>query len=96
MSTYNIDTERIKQANSDINTYINDITTILNNISKRIEKMPVETKEWQGNAADEFAQIMHEQKEKEFLPFIIKLQTYSNILKNIAEDFDNVERNTKL
>ena len=66
------------------------------NLTKRIENMPTLTKEWQGNSADEFAEIVKEQKEKEFNPFMIKLQAYSNALKNIAEDFDNVERNTKL
>ena len=96
MSTYNIDTEQLREANTSINNYINDINGLLHNLTKRIENMPTLTKEWQGNSADEFAEIVKEQKEKEFNPFMIKLQAYSNALKNIAEDFDNVERNTKL
>ena len=96
MSTYNIDTEQLREANTSINNYINDINGLLHNLTKRIENMPTLTKEWQGNSADEFAEIVKEQKEKEFNPFMIKLQAYSNVLKNIAEDFDNVERNTKL
>lgn len=96
MSTYSIDTEQLREANTSINNYINDINGLLHNLTKRIENMPTLTKEWQGNSADEFAEIVKEQKEKEFNPFMIKLQAYSNALKNIAEDFDNVERNTKL
>lgn len=96
MGNYNVDTEGLRQANSDINSYINDINTILNNTIKRIENMPRETREWQGNSADEFAQIAKEQKELEFNPIMQKLQQFSNELKRIAEDFDNVERNTRL
>lgn len=96
MSTYNIDTEQLREANTSINNYINDINGLLHNLTKRIENMPTLTKEWQGNSADAFAEIVKEQKEKEFNPFMIKLQAYSNALKNIAEDFDKVERNTKL
>lgn len=96
MSTYNVDTEFLKQSASDMNTYINDINTIINKTIKRIENMPTETKEWQGNAADEFSRIAMEQNVKEFAPFIMKLQEFSKELTKIAEDFESTERNTRL
>lgn len=96
MAKYEIDTEKMKTASVNLNLCIDDIEILIKNLVKRFDEMPTLTREWEGNAADDFVSVVDEQNENVYKPFIELLRTYSKDLKNIAEDFDTTESMNRL
>lgn len=96
MAKYNIDTDKMKEASANINVCISDIEVLIGNMVKRFDNMPNETKEWQGNASEDFVSVVDDQYQNIYKPFIELLKTYSKNLKNAAEDFEVLESNNRL
>ena len=95
MSKYELDTKKMKDTSDLILKEIANFESITNRMFDRIAKMPTQTKEWEGEAAKNFAIIANDEKNDEFVPIIAQMRKYANELKTASDGFESVERNTK-
>ena len=90
-----MDTKKIRDKADLMLKEIANFESITKGMFDRIAKMPTTTKEWEGEAAKNFAAIAKDEKEKEFDVIISRMRAYVQELKQAASEFESVERNTK-
>jgi uncharacterized protein YukE len=86
MSKCYIDTEQLEKAANDIKNYANKLDQLLTSYVERMGKVPYETKEWQGNSAENFVQIIKNDYKKEYIPLITTIKKYANELDTAANE----------
>ena len=55
-----------------------------------MNKVPNETKEWQGNSAESFVNIIKEDYKTDYTQLISTIRKYANELKFAADDYKSV------
>ena len=90
MSKLHIDTEKMVTASNDIKNYVTKIDQLLSSYIERMNKMPNEAKEWQGNAAEEFVELIKKEYTDDFVPLMSNIKKYATELETIATDHKNV------
>ena len=90
MTKINIDTERLVTASKEINGYVAKIDSLLRSYVERMNKVPNETKEWQGNAAEEFVELIKKEYKSDFLPILNCIKKYATELETVATEYDAV------
>jgi len=95
MSKYNLDTKKIREQSDLILKEIDNFEKTINAMFQRVIDIPTKTKEWEGQAAYDFAEIAKNEKAKEFDAIISRMRKYANELKQAGSEFESVERNTR-
>ena len=73
MYNHEIDYNKINQAGTDIQKLVNEANEIIVNLKNRISNIKLQTKEWQGSAAEKFAAI-----------FLSDIVEYEKAMKTIS------------
>lgn len=90
MSKLHIDTEKMVTASNDIKNYVTKIDLLLTAYVERMNKVPNETKEWQGNAAEEFVELIKKEYKEDFVPLMTNIKKYAVELETAANDYKNI------
>ena len=91
MAEINVDTVKLKECGKDIMALTTELNEVLFNLFERINKIPVTTREWTGNAANEFVYKLNIEK-KYYLALNNNIYRYGKIL---YESSCNLEQITK-
>lgn len=90
MSKLHIDTEKMVTASNDIKNYVTKIDLLLTAYVERMSKVPNETKEWQGNAAEDFVELVKKEYKDDFVPLMTNIKKYATELEIVATEHKNV------
>lgn len=90
MTKVNIDTEKMVTASKEINGYVAKIDSLLLAYVERMNKVPNETKEWQGNAAEDFVELIKKEYKSDFVPLLNCIKKYAAELETVANEHDTV------
>ncbi len=90
MSKLHIDTEKMVTASNDIKNYVTKIDLLLTAYVERMSKVPNETKEWQGNAAEDFVELVKKEYKDDFVPLMTNIKKYATELETVATEHKNV------
>lgn len=92
----NINVTNLNNASIEINDIVNKIDSLLIDYVNRISKVPTETKEWVGNASDQFAEIIKNDYKVDYLPLVESLRKVADSMHKDAIDYADIVRSTKL
>lgn len=87
MAEINVDTLKLKECGSDIMALSTELNNVLFSLYDRINKMPSTTKEWTGNAANEFVYRLNIEK-KYYLALNNNIHRYGKLLYESAGDLE--------
>lgn len=90
MSSVYIDTDKLEDDCLQIKEYAAKLDQLLTNYVTRMQKVPTETKEWQGNSAESFVNIIKEDYKNDYTQVINGIRKYANELQFAASDFKSV------
>jgi len=90
MSRVYIDTDKLEDDCLQIKEYAAKLDQLLTNYVTRMQKVPTETKEWQGNSAESFVNIIKEDYKNDYTQVINGIRKYANELQFAASDFKSV------
>ena len=90
MSRVYIDTDKLENDCLQIKEYTAKLDQLLTNYVTRMQKVPTETKEWQGNSAESFVNIIKEDYKNDYTQVINGIRKYANELQLAASDFKSV------
>ena len=90
MTKINIDTEKMVTASKEINGYVAKIDSLLLSYIERMNKVPNDTKEWQGNAAEEFVELIKKEYKSDFLPLLNCIKKYATELEIVANEHNAI------
>lgn len=90
MSKIYLDTKKMLTASNEINNYVTKIDQLLSSYLERMNKVPNETKEWQGNAAEDFVELIKKEYKEDFIPLLKNIKAYAEELETAATDHQNV------
>ena len=90
MSRIYIDTDKLEDDSQQIKEYAAKLDQLLTEYVTRMNKVPNETKEWQGNSAEEFVNIIKEDYKTDYTQLISTIRKYANELKFAADDYKSV------
>lgn len=96
MSKIFVDTDRLEDDSKQIKEYAAKLDQILTNYVTKMQKVPTETKEWQGNSADDFVKIIKDDYQNNYLEFINSIRKYANELQSVASDYKSVVKENVL
>lgn len=85
-----MDTEKMVTASNEIKNYVTKIDQLLTAYVERMNKVPNETKEWQGNAAEDFVELIKKEYKEDFVPLMANIKKYAIELETTASDHKNV------
>jgi len=89
MAEIRVDTVKLKECGRDIMTLTTELNDVLFSLFDRINKMPITTGEWTGNAAKEFVYRLNIEK-KYYLALNNNIYKYGKILYDGAGDLEQV------
>ena len=78
MSRVYIDTDKLEDDCLQIKEYAAKLDQLLTNYVTRMQKVPTETKEWQGNSAESFVNIIKEDYKNDYTQVINGIRKYAN------------------
>ena len=90
MSRVYIDTDKLEDDCLQIKEYAAKLDQLLTNYVTRMQKVPTETKEWQGNSAESFVNIIKEDYKNYYTQVINGIRKYANELQFAASDLKSV------
>lgn len=90
MSRIYIDTDKLEDDSQQIKEYAAKLDQLLTEYVTRMNKVPNETKEWQGNSAEAFVNIIKEDYKTDYTQLISTIRKYANELKFAADDYKSV------
>ena len=90
MSRIYIDTDKLEDDSQQIKEYAAKLDQLLTEYVTRMNKVPNETKEWQGNSAESFVNIIKEDYKNDYTQVINGIRKYANELQFAASDFKSV------
>ena len=96
MSKIYIDTDKLEDDSEQIKKYAAKLDQLLTNYVSRMQKVPNETKEWQGNSAEAFVNIIKDDYKKDYTQLLTSIRTYANELQNVAKDYKSVVQENPL
>lgn len=96
MSRVYIDTDKLEDDSKHIKEYVTKLDELLTNYVKRMLKVPNETKEWQGNSADSFVEIIKKDYQLEYSKVISEIRSFANELNLVADDFKTIVKDNVL
>lgn len=88
MSRIEIDTNEIYNYSKDIIKSSEELVLKFNDLFKRIENVPLLTKEWIGSSSIRYVNIVKNEEEK-YYKYVDDLKMYGKTLSSLALDFDN-------
>lgn len=86
-----IDTKKIKEAGNNIVNLSFELIEILNNFYRRIDEIPIKTREWVGSKAIDYTKLCDIEKE-EYMKYINSLKLLGNSLVTYSENLDNIAK----
>ena len=86
-----VDTDRLRDIASKIETHTNDYEREVNSLFKRFEEVPYSSKEWVGNQSEEYFKRVAMDKSN-FIEIANMLRKY---VKKINDDADRIEDDIK-
>lgn len=92
MSKYYIDSDRLEQDSLLMKEYISKIDQLLTSYVSKIQRVPTQTKEWEGNSAERFAELVKNEYVNDFVPLLSNLRKYSNELNDAGKEFTVITR----
>ncbi|HIS18515.1 MAG TPA: hypothetical protein IAC02_07920 [Candidatus Coprovivens excrementavium] len=96
MAKYNIDTNKLEEASLEIKSITSNINRVLTEYVSMMAKVPTETKEWQGNASEEFVEIIKNDFRNEYLPLLDNIIKYADEMSLESTEFQNIPSNNTL
>jgi uncharacterized protein YukE len=96
MSRVYIDTDKLEDDCLQIKEYAAKLDQLLTNYVTRMQKVPTETKEWQGNSAEAFVNIIKDDYKNEYSVMLNNIRKYANELQLAANDYKAVVLENKL
>ena len=96
MSKISIDTDKLEDDSEQIKKYAAKLDQLLTNYVSRMQKVPNETKEWQGNSAEAFVNIIKDDYKKDYIQVLNGIRNYANELQNVAKDYKSVVQENPL
>ena len=90
MSRVYIDTDKLEDDCLQIKEYAAKLDQLLTNYVTRMQKVPTETKEWQGNSAESFVNIIKEDYKNDYTQVVNGIRKYANELQFAASDLKSV------
>lgn len=90
MSRIYVDTDKLEEDCQHIKEYAAKLDQLLTNYVTRMQKVPNETKEWQGNSAESFVNIIKEDYKNDYSQVLNSIRKYANELQFAASDFKSV------
>ena len=88
------DTEKMRSCGNDILQLVEEFKMTVNTMFTRIENIPVHTKEWVGESAQEFATKAMNDK-IQYLNFANDLYKYGKYLLDCADYFDKTAQKVR-
>jgi uncharacterized protein YukE len=90
MSRVYIDTDKLEDDSKRIKEYVTKLDELLTKYVTRMLKVPNETKEWQGNSADAFMDIIKKDYQLEYSKVISEIRSFANELHLVADDYKSI------
>lgn len=96
MTKISIDTERLENASIEIKNILTQINNALSEYVNKMSKVPNETKEWQGNASEQFMDIIKNDYNNEYVPFLNNIRKYADEMHIEAIEHQNISSTNRL
>lgn len=96
MSKHEIDTEKLLEDSYEMKKLIANLDTILTRYVEKMQKVPAETKEWQGMASQNFMEIVKYDYQHDYVPLINILRKYAAEMESEAGDYKSVPASNKI
>lgn len=93
MAKHEIDTDQMISDSTRIKELLANLDQLLTDYVKRIQKVPTETKEWQGNAADNFVTIVKNDYTNNHLLLMNNIRKYADELNMSANEYISISQN---
>ena len=93
MAKHEIDTDQMISDSTRIKELLANLDQLLTDYVKRIQKVPTETKEWQGNSADNFVAIVKNDYTNNHLLLMNNIRKYADELNMSANEYINISQN---
>ena len=92
MAKHEIDTDQMISDSTRIKELLANLDQLLTDYVKRIQKVPTETKEWQGNAADNFVTLVKNDYTNNHLLLMNNIRKYADELNMSANEYINISQ----
>lgn len=96
MDKYEIDTDKLEEASFNIETALTNFERVLSEYLARMQKVPNETKEWQGNASEDFVEILKNDYQAEYIPLIKSIRKIADEMAYEAQEYKAITNNYKI
>lgn len=96
MAKHEIDVEKLNEESYEIKKIIASLDTLITQYVEKMQKVPQETKEWEGIASQQFMDIVKEDYQKDYVPLLNILRKYAAEMESEANDYKSVPANNKL
>ncbi len=96
MSRIYVDTDKLEDDSRQIKEYVAKLDQLLTNYVNKMQKVPNETKEWQGNSAESFVKIIKDDYTNDYSQVLNSIRKYANELQFAANDYKSVVQNNVL
>ena len=93
MAKHEIDTDQMISDSAKIKEVLASLDQLLTDYVKGIQKVPTETKEWQGNACDNFVTIVKNDYTNNHLMLMNNIRKYADELNMSANEYLNISQN---
>jgi uncharacterized protein YukE len=85
-----VDTDKLNDDSQQVKELAAKLDQLLTNYVTRMQKVPNETKEWQGNSAEAFVNIIKDDYKTDYTYLISTIRKYANELKFASDDYKSV------
>ena len=92
MAKHEVDTDQMISDSTRIKELLANLDQLLTDYVKRIQKVPTETKEWQGNAADNFVTLVKNDYTNNHLLLMNNIRKYADELNMSANEYINISQ----
>jgi uncharacterized protein YukE len=96
MSKIYINTDKLDEASELIKNHTAKLEQLLVNYVIRMQKVLTDTKEWQGNAAENFVQTVKNDYKTDQVPMLNSIRKYAQELQFISNDYKKVVKENEL
>lgn len=96
MTKITIDTERLENASIEIKNILTQMDIVLKEYVNKMNKVPTETKEWQGNASEQFMEIITNDYNNKLVPFMDNIRKYADEMHLEATEYQNISMINRL
>lgn len=96
MSKVYIDTDKLEDDSKHIKEYAAKLDELLTKYVTRMLKVPNDTKEWQGNSADSFMEIIKKDYQLEYSKVVSEIRSFANELQLVADDYKSIVKENVL